>query len=162
MIKNNIKSNHLDPILSFLEAKGNQVLKRIVKVFLFAGCIFGGLYFWLLFPLDWQTVASKKAPEGSWVVYHLQSRSEAGEAPYGDSIVLAPSYWPLGQYYGEVVFAGYCGTGPEFRWLDKHQLRIEFKAEKIMKMMKSFKDVNIQYEISEETTHNQALGKSVR
>ena len=136
------------------------MLKRIAKALLLVVCVFGGLYFWLIFPLAWQTVASKKAPEGSWVVYHLQSGSEAGEAPYGNHIVLAPSYWPLGQYYGEVVFAGYCVTGPEFRWLDKHQLRIEFKAEKIMKMIESFKDVNIQYKIGQETPHNQALDSS--
>ena len=135
-------------------------MKKIAKALLFAVCIFGGLYFWLIFPLDWQTVASKKSPEGGWVVYHLQSRSEAGEAPYGDHIVLAPSYWPLGQYYGEVVFAGYCGTHLEFQWLDKHQLRIECKAEKIMKRMESFKDVYIQYGIVEETPQNQALDSS--
>jgi len=131
-------------------------MKRIVKALLLTACIFGGLYFWLIFPLDWQTVSSKKAPEGGWVVYHLRSMSEAGEAPYGDHIVLAPSYWPLGQHYGEVVFAGYCGNGPEFRWLDKHQLRIECEAVKVMKRMEGFKDVHIQYGIVEETPHNQA------
>ena len=116
--------------------------------------IIGGLYFWLIFPLDWQTVDRKKAPEGGWVAYHLKSMSEAGEAPYGDHLVLAPSYWPFGQYYGEVIFAGYCGGRPEFRWLGKHQLRIECSAEKVMKRMDSYKDVHIQYEIVEETPPN--------
>jgi hypothetical protein len=108
-----------------------------------------------MFLLSWQTVASKKAPEGRWVAYHLQSVSEAGVAPYGDHLVLAPSYWPLGQYYGEVVFAGYCGGGPEFQWLDKHQLRIKCRAKKVMKRMAAFKEVNIRYEIVEEIPHNQ-------
>ncbi len=59
--------------------------------------------------------------------------SEVGEAPYGDHIVLAPSYWPLGQYYGKVVFAGHCGNGLVFLWLAEYQLLIECKAGKVMK-----------------------------
>jgi hypothetical protein len=124
---------------------------------LLVALILGGLYLWLVSPLDWKTVASKNAPEGGWIAYHMDSRSEAGEAPYGDHIVLASRYWPLGQYYGEVVFAGYCADGPEFRWLDKHQLRIECKTAKVMKRMGAYKDVHIQYEIHEETPHNTAL-----
>lgn len=131
-------------------------MKLIAKGFLLAALIVGGLYFWFLFPLDWETVDSKKDPEGGWVAYYLQSKSEAGEAPYGDHLILAPSYWPLGQYYGEVVFAGYCDGGPEFRWLDKHQLLIDCKSAKVMKKMNTFKEVLIQYEIVGGTPHSRA------
>ena len=67
-------------------------MKRIAKVILLAALILGGLYSWLIFPLDWRTISSRKAPEGWWVAYHLKSMSEAGEAPYGDHLILAPSY----------------------------------------------------------------------
>lgn len=118
--------------------------------------IFGGLYFWLILPLNWQTISGKKHPEGVWVAYHIQSMSEAGEAPYGDHLVLAQSYWPLGQYYGEVVFAGYCTGGLQYRWLDAHQLHIECNAERVLKRIDAFEGVRIQYDIVKKTLHNNA------
>jgi hypothetical protein len=82
--------------------------------------------------------------------------SEAGDAPYGDHIVLAPSFWPLGQYYGEVVFAGYCPGGPEFRWLDEYHLKVTYQAGNVVKRTDTFGDIRIQYEIVEETPYQQA------
>jgi hypothetical protein len=104
-----------------------------------------GLYFWLVFPLKWETKSYKKAPDGEVVAYHLQSRSEAGDAPYGDHIILARNYWPLGQYYGETVFAAYCTDAPKYRWLNSHLLQIECETEKVMKKMEVLNDVHIQY-----------------
>jgi hypothetical protein len=104
-----------------------------------------GLYFWLVFPLYWETKSYKKAPDGEMVAYHLQSRSEAGDAPYGDHIILARYYWPLGQYYGETGFAAYCTGGPKYRWLNSHLLQIECETEKVMKKMEVLNDVHIQY-----------------
>ena len=104
-----------------------------------------GLYFWLVFPLKWETKSYKKAPDGKVVAYHLQSRSEAGDAPYGDHIILARNYWPLGQYYGETVFAAYCTDAPKYRWLNSHLLQIECETEKVMKKMEVLNDVHIQY-----------------
>ena len=82
--------------------------------------------------------------------------SEAGDAPYGDHLVLTKSYWPFGQYYGKVIFAGYCGGRPEIRWLEKHHLKVACRAEKVIKRLGAFKEVEIQYEIVEETPHNNA------
>jgi len=87
----------------------------------------------------------KKSPGGDVVAYHLQSKSEAGYAPYGDHIILAQNYWPLGQYYGKIVFAAYCTGGPKYRWLNSHLLQIECDTEKVIKTMEVFNDVHIQY-----------------
>ena len=101
-------------------------------------------------------MSSKEAPGGKWVAYHLLSGSEAGEAPYGDHIVVASSYWPLGQYYGEVVFAGYCGNSLEYQWLDTHQLQIDCVVEKVTKKLDTFKEVQIEYQIVDEASHNKS------
>ena len=69
------------------EAKWGYELERITTAILVAAFMVSGLYFWFIFPLDWQILTSNKAPEGVLVAHHLQSTSEVGEAPYGDHIV---------------------------------------------------------------------------
>ncbi len=130
------------------------MLKRVFTALLLISFILSGLYLWLILPLNWQTVSSKETPGGKWIAYHLQSGSEAGEAPYGDHIVLASSYWPLGQYYGEVVFAGYCGNSLGYQWLDTHQLQLDCVGEKVMKRPDTFKGVQIKYQIVDKAPHN--------
>lgn len=105
--------------------------------------ILTGLYFWLVFTLDWETKSYKKAPGGEVVAYHLQSKSEAGDAPYGDHTILARNFWPLGQYYEKTVFAAYCTGGPKYRWLNNHLLQIECETEKVIKKVEVFKGVHI-------------------
>ena len=60
-----------------------------------------GLYFWLAFPLDWETISYRKSPDGEMVAYHLKSNSEAGDAPYGDHIILAEITGRLGNITGK-------------------------------------------------------------
>lgn len=129
-------------------------MKRIAKGLLVVALILAGLYIWLIFQLDWQNISSKKSPSGEMVAYYLMSTSEAGEAPYGDHLILAPGYWPLGQYYGEVFFAGYCTGGLQYRWIDEHQLYIVCNAEKVMKKIEIFKDIHIRYETTTTTLHS--------
>ena len=81
------------------------------------------------------------------VAYHLQSNSEAGDAPYGDHIILARNYWPLGQYYGETVFAAHCNDEPKYRWLNNNLLRIECETEKVMKKIEALDEIHIQYKV---------------
>jgi len=123
----------------------SSYLKPLVTTALLATLLLGTLFFWLISQLDWQTVASRQAPEGRWVATHLRSTSEAGDAPYGDHLVLAPAHWPLGQYYGEVVFAGYCTDGLAFSWVGAHQLRFVCATDKVMKMVDAYKEVRIQH-----------------
>ena len=105
------------------------------------------LYFWLVFPLDWETKSYKKSPDGKLLAYCLQSRSEAGDAPYGDHIILTSSYLPFGQYYGDTIFAAYCEGGHKYVWLNNQMLQIECNAEKVMKKVEVLDDVHIQYKI---------------
>ena len=77
------------------------------------------------------------------MAYYLKSGSEAGDAPYGDHIILVSNYWPFGQYYGETIFAAYCEGGPKYMWLSNQLLQIECKTEKVMKKMEAFDDVHI-------------------
>jgi hypothetical protein len=81
------------------------------------------------------------------VAYYLQSRSEAGGAPYGDHIILTSSYLPFGQYYRDTIFAAYCESGPKYMWLNNQMLQIECKAEKVMKKVEVLDDVHIQFKI---------------
>jgi len=81
------------------------------------------------------------------VAYYLQSKSEAGEAPYGDHVVLAPRYLPFGQYYSETIFAAYCVDELQYRWLDNQKLSIKCEAEKVIKKSGSYKDLTIEYQI---------------
>ena len=112
---------------------------------LLATLILGVLTWSALYPLDWTTVASKRSPDDGWTAYHVRSRSEAGAAPYGDHLVLAPAYWPFGRYYGELVFAGYCSDELVFHWVGAHQLRLECTAEKVIKMVDAYKEIRIQH-----------------
>ena len=54
--------------------------------------------------LDWKEESRKKAPGGDLIAFPMQSRSEAGLAPYGDHMVLVPRYKLLGPYHNRVPF----------------------------------------------------------
>ena len=79
------------------------------------------------------------------IAYYLKSTSESGDAPYGDHIILSRNYWPLGQYFGETVFAAYCNDGPKYRWLNNNMLQIECETEKVMKKIEVLDYIHIQY-----------------
>jgi hypothetical protein len=134
------------------------LLKRIATCLSIVVLVLAGLYFSLVFTLDWETISYKKAPGGKMVAYHLRSKSEAGDAPYGDHIILTYNYWPLGQYYGETAFAAYCTGGPNYRWLNNHLLQIECETEKVTKRIEVLNDVHIQYKDHRGTLHNHATG----
>lgn len=106
-----------------------------------------GAYLIILISLDWKELSRKRAPEGALVAFHMESMSEAGLAPYGCQVVLVPSYNLLGQYYTEPVFAGYCNI--KYQWVDSHTLQINYgvdcKAEKIMRKLTNYEDINIKY-----------------
>jgi hypothetical protein len=82
-----------------------------------------GLYFRIVFSLDWETISLKKSPDSKIVAYYLESGSEAGAAPYGDHIILASNYLPFSQYYGDTSFAAYCEGGRTYMWLNNHMLK---------------------------------------
>src|SRR5436309_5238698 len=113
-------------------------------------------------PLDWTTESHAQSPDGRITAYHLASRSEAGDAPYGDHIVLASSYLPFGQYYGQVVFAGYCESGPKYVWKTERQLQISCETDTVKKRIETFKEVQIEYQIIMRKPHNQALLRRAR
>ena len=107
-----------------------------------------GLYVWLIFPLDWQTKAKYKSPEGDIVAYHLQSMSETGEAPYGDHIVIAPSWHLLGQYTRQPVFAGYCAKDLKVSWTSNEALLIECEVERVVTQLKQYGEITIIYKLN--------------
>ena len=115
-----------------------------------------GLYL-LLVPPTWETISYKKAPDSEVVAYHRQSRSEAGDAPYGDHIILARNFWLFGPYYGETVFAAYCTRELKYRWLSSHLLQIECETEKVMKKIEVLNDVYIQYKDFKRKPHNNGM-----
>ena len=117
----------------------------------------GGLYVWLILPLDWTTESHAQSPDGRTTAYHLASSSEAGDAPYGDHIVLASSYLPFGQYYGQVVFAGYCVSGPKYVWKTERHFQIRCETNTVKKRIETFKEVQIEYQIIMRKPPNQAL-----
>ena len=131
-------------------------MKKIAKTIVIVVFILIGLYFWLVFPLAWETQSYKKSPNGKMRAYHLRSTSESGKAPYGDHIVLARNYWPFGQYIGDTVFAAYPIGAIKYRWIANHLLLIECETEKIVKQIDTVKDIHIQYKLIN-SNHNKGL-----
>lgn len=107
-----------------------------------------GLFLWLALPLDWETVRSYRSPGGQWTAYHLRSRSEAGDAPYGDHVVLSPGNQPLGRFFGEVVFAAYCMDGAGIHWLADSVLQVQCRADRVVKRLPSLDGVTIRYRVT--------------
>ena len=122
-------------------------MKKIAKTIVIVVFILIGLYFWLVFPLAWETQSHKKSPDGEIIAYHLRSTSESGQAPYGNHIVLTRNYWPFGQYFGDTVFAAYAIGEVKYRWLTNHLLLIECETEKIVKQIEKVNHIHIQYNL---------------
>ncbi len=74
----------------------------------------------------------------------MQSKSEAGEAPYREHIIIAPSWMLFANYYKEPVYAGYCEE-LKYRWKSNDILVVEFKEGKLMKKTYKFNNINIEY-----------------
>jgi hypothetical protein len=94
---------------------------------------------------DWHQESSISSPDGLYKAFHMRSRSEAGEAPYGDHIVLVPSWMILGQYFKSSVFAGYCG-GIQYKWNSNDTLCIKCDGTKIIKKLSNYGIFKIEYE----------------
>jgi len=119
-----------------------------------------GLSAWFVFVLDWETESYKKTPDGKMVAYHLQSTSGAGDAPYGDHIILAPNYLPLGKYCGKTVFAAYCTRDPQYHWLDNHLLLIECTTEEVVTKLDDLDDVHIRYTLMKPRPRDKTMQSS--
>ncbi|WP_156107688.1 hypothetical protein [Alcanivorax nanhaiticus] len=70
--------------------------------------------------LNWKTVAVYESPNSRLALYHMQSTSEVGHAPYGDNFVLSPSWMPGGRYLGVTILAAYCRGGSGVKW-NRHE-----------------------------------------
>jgi len=136
--------------------------KRITIALLIVIGLTCGAYFWSVITLDWNEESRKKAPGGDIIAFHMQSRSEAGLAPYGDHIVLVPRYKLLGQYYTSPVFAGYCGQLLNYQWIDRQTLEITCTDEKIIRQEVSSNGISIKYIILNKAAHNNGLKSDAR
>ena len=83
------------------------------------------------------------------MAFVMESRSEAGVAPYGEHVVIRPSWHFFGQYFIEPVFAGYCRGGVRLNWSSNQALVIQCRAERIVKQAQEADGVRIEYVITQ-------------
>jgi hypothetical protein len=105
----------------------------------------GVLSVWITTNIDWHEESSILSPDGSVRAFYMRSGSEAGDAPYGDHVVLVPSWMLLGQYFRTSVFAGYCNVGVQYGWHSNDTLCIKCDGTKIMKKLSKYGSINIEY-----------------
>jgi hypothetical protein len=129
--------------------------KRIIIAAIILLGLIVSSYVWLIRPLDWEQISKKKSPEGTVTAFHMQSKSEAGSAPYGDHIILVPKYRLLGQYYTRPIFAGYCGKDFDYEWTAPNALLISCTTDKVMKKEDNSNGIRIEYKIT--AAHNTRL-----
>lgn len=97
------------------------------------------------FSVAWVKRAQATSPNGKMTAFYVKSGSEAGQAPYGDHIVLSPRYWPFGEFFGETVFAGYCNKSPRFEWISDNKLEIGCETKEVLKQLETFEGISIIY-----------------
>lgn len=127
-----------------LATKGSLV--RISLLLLLIAALFA--YVTLTF--DYKTVSIVNSPDKNFKVYHVNSRSEGGAAPYGTHIFISSWYQPFPYLYLEPVFAGYCIGNPDVRWKNSQELIIVINVKEkksIIVQKSSHKGLKISYQV---------------
>ena len=131
---------------------GIDLMKRFARVaaLIVAFCVLllGTTHAWLVVHIDWNTVAEYESPDGRHVLYHMQSTSEAGHAPYDDNFVLSTAWHPFGRYWGATVMAGYCEGDTKVSWLDNNKLVIQCAGYDVKKDLHVVQHMGINIEVS--------------
>ncbi|CAA0125309.1 Uncharacterised protein [BD1-7 clade bacterium] len=75
----------------------------------------------------------------------MQSKSDAGHAPYGDHFILSPTNILGGKYIGTTVFAAYCEGQMEVRWREKNTIHIKcsYDPEVVWTKIERYKGIDI-------------------
>lgn len=94
---------------------------------------------------NWKTIAVYESPNGRLALYHMQSTSEAGHAPYGDNFVLSPSWIPGGRHIGVTILAAYCRGESNVEW--SHHEKIDIgcvkSGEPLVTYVKKYKGIEV-------------------
>lgn len=132
--------------LQSLCGKMRSIHKKLLLFAFLAVVLLVGIVAWITITHDWHQESSISSPDGRFRAFYMRSRSEAGEAPYGDHIVLVPSWMILGQYFKASVFAGYCERGVQYKWNSNDTLCIKCDGTKIIKKISKHGSIKIEYE----------------
>jgi hypothetical protein len=135
-----------------------RALKKILYVVFIGVIVALGLKVWLTIKLDWHQQSQAVSPDGNVIAFHMQSTSEAGVAPYGDHIMLVPSWMIFGQYFKAPIFAGYCENGGvHYHWTSKDSLSIKCNGTKILRKLSNYDSVKIEYDITSSEQYNKSI-----
>ena len=98
------------------------------------------------------------SPDGSIIAFYMKSTSEAGVAPYGDHIILVPSWMIFGQYFKAPIFAGYCEKGGvHYQWTSRNSLSVKCNGTKILRKIVNYDSVTIEYDLTTSEQHSKSL-----
>jgi hypothetical protein len=125
--------------------KMRPIYKKLLLSAFVAIASLGVILVWITTNIDWHEESSILSPDRSLRAFLMRSGSEAGEAPYGDHVVLVPSWMILGQYFRPSIFAGYCNGGVRYNWTSRDTLCIKCDGAKIMKRLSKYGSINIEY-----------------
>ncbi len=132
-----------------------RLLSRLAKTtgiaLAIAAVIFGVAVAWLFSDLDWKVTNAVPSPSGAVIASVLESKSEAGAAPYGQHLVLTPRWKVFFRTLSEPSFAGYCVNGSvTITWLSETKLTVscESRTDRVVLQRSHWRHVDIEYAIN--------------
>jgi hypothetical protein len=132
-------------------------LKKLLYIIILGVVVVLGLKVWLTIKFDWHQESKAVSPDGSVIAFYMQSMSEAGVAPYGDHIILVPSWMVFGQYFRDPIFAGYCNNRVYYQWTSKDSFSIKCNGTKILRKLSNYDSIKIEYDSTSSEQHNRSI-----